>query len=261
MQFLKLLPFFGVILAPAAPVLAADGDYVSAFGSEYPDLHPGIDVQPEAAPASDDALTALRQLGSFPVRVRLGDASDQAWPVDERRDYVPKPVGRHYKVGACEFVIRTGDFTVRTYEEKDDESLVIKSDPVLRHSTLVVEESTLLSVSADIYASAVPGKKKACHDKFAGHRIKFGKASMAQTSLTLQTDSHKEIKPELYSETDDTAVYLVWDEVIGNLAVVDAAGVPPAVESGIYAANPKSAGDYYLTVVPKLEIARTPKKS
>src|SRR5205823_4563709 len=130
-----LAPVF-VILGISTQAAANDSEYGTAFGTA---TDQGTSVQADApAAGTTDELTALRNLTSFPVRVRLGneDAS-KGWADPAQRAYQPRPASRHFKAANCEFYIKTGEFTLRRYEKEGasgEESLVVSKDPIVRFS-------------------------------------------------------------------------------------------------------------------------------
>lgn len=236
-------------------------DYGSAFGSEYA-VEPAETEKTAAKP--DVAATALREVGSFPVRVRRGEKDGFDWADVGHRNYVPKPVVKKFKAGACTFRVSTGDLGLTRYEFREDTREVsVATDPVLRFSTLEVSatQGLLVSINAELIVEPLAGSDKACKEKFAGRKVRFGKADMDLTELSLQRDGETEADTtaDVYMEQKETPVYLTWDEDDGRLALVDKAGVVAAVRSPVFLVKPRAEGDYYLTVSPKLAIERARK--
>lgn len=237
-------------------------DYVSAFGSEWEPEAPSP-VTP--AVKGEDAEVPLRSLGSFPVRVRRGDKDGMDWANVGARNYVPKPVVKRFKAGACAFRVSTGDLGLTRYEFREDTHEVsVNTDPVLRFSTFEVSatQGLLVSINAELFVAPLPGSEQACKDKFLGRRVRFGEAGMGLTQLALQRDgaSAAELEADVYMPQSETPVYLTWDEESGRLVLVSRGGLTAAVQSPVFLVKPRAEGDYYLTVSPKLCIERTKKR-
>lgn len=257
----------GLILMASAPQLArgADNEYKSAFGSEFTDKPEQAE---EVAPAAAQPYDSLRDVGSFPVRIRHGDKDGLEWTDRDRRSYTaPKPAVRKFRVGQCEFSVATGDLSLTRYEIREDtHEVAVDTDPVLRFSTLDVPptQGLLVSVSAELFVAMAPGKEQACRDKFAGRKIAFGQADMGPTELKFERHvaggETEAFKAEPYRPQDETPIYIVWNDVANRLELVSKGGLPPAVGSPVFLVKPKSEGDYYLTVSPKLGIERTKKR-
>jgi hypothetical protein len=209
----------------------------------------------------------LRDIGSFPVRVRRGDLGDLDWASEGRRNYVPKPATKKFRAGKCEFRVATGDIGLTRYEFRDDTHEVsVKTDPVLRFSTLEVSatQGLLVSINAELFVEAVPATAEACMKKFFGRKVRIGKADMGLTELVLERDGVVDVsanlKAEQYKAQDETPVYLTWSAETNRLELLDKGGLAPAVASPVFLVKPRAEGDYYLTVSPKLGIERNKKR-
>lgn len=212
-----------------------------------------------AAPEAEEALSALRTVGSFPIRIRGGESPDLGWPTDDRRNYAPKPVGRGYKAGACEFWIKTSDFAVRRYERKEGIGLVVVLDPAQKSTTFdaTVGSEVILSVTTEVFIDITEPKKAACKKLFADRHIHLGKLDLNHSTLTANGEGTLSAAVSVVNKGAETDVYLVWDFHTGRLFLEDAAGLPAALESSIYAFQIKNAGDYYLNLKPELGLTRS----
>ncbi len=237
-------------------------DYVSAFGREE---EPQSDVATVAPASPEDAAAPLRDVGSFPVRVRRGEKDGMDWADVGHRNYVPKPVVKKFKAGTCTFTVSTGDLGVTRYEFREDtHEVAVNTDPVLRFSTLEVSatQGLLVSINAELIVAPLAGSEQACKEKFTGRKVRFGKADMEMTQLALQSEGapQPDIAADVYMEQHETAVFLTWDEDANRLELVGKGGLTASVQSPVYLVKPRAEGDYYLTVSPKLGIERAKKR-
>lgn len=248
---------------PAGQARASDAaDYVSAFGRE--EIQGDDAAAPTEPVVQEDARAALQGVGSFPVRVRRGDKPGLDWSDAAQRNYTPKKVVKRFKAGGCAFKVTTGDLGLTRYEFREDtHEVAVNQDPVLRFSTLEVSatQGLLVSINAELGVEPLKGYEAACKEKFSGRRVRFGKADMDLSELALLKEG--EAQPDetagIYMEQKETPVYLTWDEEAGSLALVGKGGLPASVQSSVFLVKPRSEGDYYLTVSPKLAIARAKK--
>ncbi len=247
------------MVSTSSVALASDtGDYSSAFGSE---LAPQTDIAVVAPASPEDAAAPLRDVGSFPLRVRRGEKVGLEWADAGQRNYVPKPVVRKFKAGGCTFSVSTGDLGVTRYEFREDTREVsVSTDPVLRFSTLEVSatQGLLVSINAELMVAPQAGSEQACKEKFAGRKVRFGKADMEMTQLALQSEGSPtpDVLADVYMEQREMPIYLTWDEEANRLELVGKGGLTASVQSPVYLVKPRAEGDYYLTVSPKLGIER-----
>jgi len=259
LRLASLVGFAGfavVSLGFSVTTAASANDYSSAFAT-------ATGAKEGAAPTAtpDDDMNALRQLSSFPARVRLGEEdAGKGWSDPGERAYQPKPAARHFRAGGCEFTVRTGDFTLRRYEREGvvgEESLVVSKDPVARFSTLVAgRQPVFLSVNSELYVTVPDAQRGACKALFAGRRVRLGAADLGHTVLSAKDEAGGVAAAEPLRDAPALTVYLTWDSRRDQLVLVDEVGLAPAVESPVFTVNPSVAGDYYLVVEPQLGLDR-----
>jgi hypothetical protein len=232
------------------------------YGGAFSDPVESVQLGSQGASGegSTAALDALTQQSSFPLRLSVGEYVDKGWSEDATVNLTPTPVSRHYKIGSCEFVLRTGEFGVRQYRPaggKAKGEFVVTADALQRNSTIPVgsKETIYLSTTTELVATADAPARDACEKAFSDRRVSLGRASLGRSAMDAVAVDQSRLSGEAITAAGSVQIFLTWDEMRGELSVEEASGLPPSLESGIFAVKGVT-GDYYVALAPAMDLGK-----
>lgn len=263
---LGLLPV-GVAMLFAASAIAQDkggmtkadaSRWQGAFGSMPMAATEDDEIPAETSKEHEAALAALGEIGSFPLKVHSGDEGGSYWTDATLRSFVPQPTARKFKVGECQFEIKTGALSARQYSSDTPGTFAVKQDAISPQTTLMASDvtPTYVSVTSELYATVLGNRNTACKAMLKDKRKKIGRIDLEETTLVLTADDERKFPAGQVRGAEGTMIYLSWSDDTASLKLEDRTGLAPSVESPIFEIKPQVGGDLYLEVTPRLTMKR-----
>lgn len=229
-----------------------------AFGSMPNTASDEVDIPAETSKDHEAALAALGELGSFPLKVHSGGEGGTFWTDSTVRSFVPETSSRKFKVGECQFEIKTGALSARQYEAGKSGTFAVKQDALSPQTTLAATEAapTYVSVTSELYANILDNRASACKSMLKDKSKRIGSLDLEETTLVLTTSDEKQFPAGQVRGAKAAVVYLKWNEEAQALRLEDQAGLAPSVESPIFEIKPTVVGDLFVEVAAKLSMKK-----
>ena len=207
-----------------------------------------IDPKPPE-PVAKDLLAPVNLKSSFPARVQVGKVGGYVpWTQMPRGLTMPKPLWKKLKLGSCVFTLKTSEFVLNNYYYDSENRLAMGEDSIAQRTTFKMAPygKFYASLAAIIKAENDTPYNKECRKKLRGKRFYLGQADLTGTLLeSLSRDNERGIA---YKEQVGTGqkLFLTWSDNLGQIEVVNEAGIPPAVESDVFRISLPASGVHYL---------------
>ncbi len=202
---------------------------------------------PSASSTTIGAQLEVPSLNSFPVRVQVEGSDVNGW---EQPDNVgaPSKISKTFKIGACQFDIKGGDFSVRQYDSENPDQLQVLADAVMPQSTFssTLFGKVLFSLATSLSVSIDEKNKVACKDALGTKMFYIGRASLDGSTLYGVAEGGDAVNAQVFKQENAGKLFISWNNETKQISLVDHFGMIPELESSIFSMSFDAKDTFYL---------------